>query len=88
MVTLGGASLSRAGAANSLSVYNRQPTVYNRRVGLVVEGVMFSPGDYLVRIGRYFDRGARSTPRAQHVSMHARDRLDLSRASSYRRSGE
>ena len=36
VVTLGVASLSRAGAANSLSVYNRQPTVYNRRVGLVV----------------------------------------------------
>ena len=35
VVTLGVASLSRAGAANSLSVYNRQPTVYNRRVGLV-----------------------------------------------------
>ena len=53
-----------------------------------IDGVMFSVGDYLVRIGRYFDRGARSTLRAQHVSMHARDRLDLSRASSYRRSGE
>ena len=26
-----------------------------------IEGVMFSPGDYLVRIGRYFDRVATDT---------------------------
>ena len=29
-----------------------------------IDGVMFSVGDYLVRIGRYFDRGARGTARS------------------------
>ena len=39
-----------------------------------IDGVMFSVGDYLVRIGRYFDRGAcQRRGSAARTRMYARD---------------